>query len=133
MLTFPKMNELTSSGFLSNSTFTSLPPKFYLQIFSLFTTNSFVKHDNPNDPLFLTTLPPRKIIPNIPLYPWFSGLKIPIHQIISYTHLRIIGHSLLPSRSFRLSINSSPLCTLHHKEATCNLKPLFILLPSFTF
>jgi len=71
----------------------------------------------------------RNLCPTIPLNPWFRGLNISRHLIVAFTRLRI-GHNLLPNHSFRLSLNSSPFCTLHHTDAVCDLNHLLFHCPS---
>jgi len=61
----------------------------------------------------------RHTSPVISQLPWFNNLGIQRHLIVSFTHLRI-EHSLLPHHSFKLSLNSSPLCTRHHEDTICD-------------
>uniref|UniRef100_A0A2S2R7S7 Uncharacterized protein n=1 Tax=Sipha flava TaxID=143950 RepID=A0A2S2R7S7_9HEMI len=65
-------------------------------------------------------------------------------QITAYLHLVLenqivlpsfsvrIGHSLLPHQSFKLSFNSSPLCTLHNIETVCNFNHIIFHCPSLS-
>jgi hypothetical protein len=61
----------------------------------------------------------RQIIPTIPHRPWFNNLGLSRKSIVAFTRLRI-GHSLLPHHAFKLSLNSSPLCTRHHADTVCD-------------
>lgn len=71
----------------------------------------------------------RNIIPTIPSRSWFRSLKIPRHLIVTFIRLRI-GHFLLSNHSFRLSLNYSPLCTLHSEEAIFYLNHILFYCPS---
>ena len=58
------------------------------------------------------------------------GFKILRSQIISFSRLRT-GHNLLPLHAFRLSLNSSPLCTWHSYEADCDARHILFECPAF--
>ena len=74
----------------------------------------------------------RHIVSSIPKHPWFKDLEISRHLIVCFTRLRI-GHSLLPYHSFKLNLNSSPLCTRHHEESICDFDHILFNCPSLFY
>jgi len=60
---------------------------------------------------------------------WFQGLDLSRPYIIRQNRLRV-GHSLLPSHSFKLNLNNSPLCTFHDTESPCDFIHLIFECPS---
>jgi hypothetical protein len=62
----------------------------------------------------------RKLNPTIPSKPWFHNLKLSRKAISSFSRLRF-GHTLLPSHSFKLSLNDSPLCIFDHPPTICDI------------
>jgi len=59
----------------------------------------------------------------------FHNLNLPINIIFSYSRLKL-GHNLLPSHGFHLSVlrisflNSIPYSSLHDNEAKCDISDL---------
>lgn len=49
-------------------------------------------------------------------------------KIFAFTWLRV-GHNLLPFHYHKLSVNSSPHCTLHQREAIATLNIFFLIAP----
>lgn len=62
----------------------------------------------------------RNISPSIPHNPRFLNLNLSKKIISSFSHLRL-GHTLLPSHSYKLSLKDSPLCTLHATESNYDI------------
>jgi hypothetical protein len=60
---------------------------------------------------------------------WFSKLDLHRSHITQFNRLRI-GHSLLPSHSFKLDLNDSPFCTLHLDECICDLSHILLNCPA---
>lgn len=81
-----------------------------------------------------TNLPPnystwyRNISPTIPSQPWFHNMKLNRKTICSFSRLRL-GHTLLPSHSFKLTLCDSPFCTLHISEAICDIPHILFQCP----
>lgn len=59
--------------------------------------------------------------------PWFHSLKLSRKIIISFSRLHF-GHILLPSHSFKLSLNNSPLCIFPSSSGLWH-QPYFVWLP----
>ncbi|XP_025418121.1 uncharacterized protein LOC112688914 [Sipha flava] len=70
----------------------------------------------------------RDIVPSISPLPWFDKSKLSRKNISSFSRLRF-GHTLLPSHSFKLGLNDSPLCTRHFSPATCNITHILFNCP----
>lgn len=72
----------------------------------------------------------KNISPSIPSQPWFHNLKLNRNIITSFSRLRL-GHTLLPSHSYKLSLNDSPLCMLHvHDPTICDISHILFHCPS---
>lgn len=71
----------------------------------------------------------RKLNPTIPSKPWFHKLKLSRKAISSFSRLRF-GHTLLPSHSFKLSFNDSPLCIFDHSPAICDINHILFKCPA---
>lgn len=71
----------------------------------------------------------RNLNPNIPPNPWFHKLNLSRKVICSFSRLRF-GHTLLPSHSFKLSLNDSPLCTFDHTPAICDINHILFNCPA---
>lgn len=85
-----------------------------------------------------SSLPPhylswhRNISPGIPPRPWwFCGVSSPRRLIVAQFRLRL-GHNRLPIHIFYLTLNSSPLCTLHLNEIIYDLKHIQFDYPSLS-
>lgn len=50
----------------------------------------------------------------------FQGLGLPQSSITFFSRL-CLGHNLFPSQLYCFFLNSSPICTFHSYEATCNI------------
>jgi hypothetical protein len=71
----------------------------------------------------------KNISPSIPSHPWFHNLKLNRNMITSFSRLRF-GHTLLPSHSYKLSLNDSPLCMLHaHDPMICDISHILYHCP----
>lgn len=66
--------------------------------------------------------------PNIATRPY--GLEISRSQIIYFSPLQT-GHNLLHLHAFRLSLNSSPLCTRHSHKADRHTRFILFKYPAF--
>ena len=84
------------------------------------------RHWNSLPPNFATWY--RSITPSIPPRPWFHDLYLTRKAISSFSRLRF-GHTLLPSHSFKLSLNDSPLCTLHTTPSICDISHILFDCP----
>jgi len=62
----------------------------------------------------------------------FPLLYLPRSTIVKFCRLRL-GHYLLPYHSFRISLNSSPFCTLHTSDAYCNICHIIFSCPSLSY
>jgi hypothetical protein len=108
-------------------------PSFKLPAFDLFSIHRKLLHNAWQSKW--SSLPPnfasshKHTVLVILRLPWFKSLNIPRHLIVAFTHLRI-GHSLLSHNSFKLSLNSSPLCNWHYKVTICNFNHLIFNCPS---
>ena len=71
----------------------------------------------------------KSISPTIPCYPWFHNINISRKSITAFSRLRF-GHTLLPSHSFNLSLNNSPLCTLHSNPQICDISHILFSCPN---
>lgn len=72
----------------------------------------------------------KNISPSIPSHPWFHNLKLNRKIITSFSRLRF-GHTLLPSHSYKLSLNDSPLCMFHvHDPMICDISHILFHCPS---
>lgn len=62
---------------------------------------------------------------------WFSNLNLSRTSITQFSRLRV-GHYLLPSHSYKLSLNDSPYCTKHSEEIICDLSHIIFSCPSLS-
>lgn len=93
------------------------------------TSNLWLKHWGSLPPHFATWY--RNISPSISPLPWFHNLNLSRKTISSFSRLRF-GHTLLPSHSFKLSLNNSPLCTLHTDPMVCDISHLIYSCPNLS-
>jgi hypothetical protein len=73
----------------------------------------------------------KSIVPSILKKTWFDNLKLLRTSIIKFNRLRV-GHHLLPSHSYILSLNDSPYCTKHPEEIICDLSHIIFICPSLS-
>jgi len=78
--------------------------------------------------IYLPIMPSDTEITSIPSKPWFHNLNLSRKLICSFSRLRF-GHSLLPSHSFKLSLNDSPFCIFPHIPAVCDFNHILFNLP----
>jgi len=71
----------------------------------------------------------RDITPHILKNIWFNNLDLQRSHIVQFNRL-CIGYSLLPSHSFNLNLNNSPLCTLHLSECICDFSHTLFTCPA---
>lgn len=67
----------------------------------------------------------------LPIYFWpsFWDFDLFRFQIVTFTRLRL-GNDILLNYSYHISINSSPLCTLHTTKVLCDLHHILFDYPS---
>jgi hypothetical protein len=73
----------------------------------------------------------KSVIPNILKKTWFNNLKLSRLSIIQYSRLWV-GHYLLPSHTYKLSLNGSPYCTKQPEEVICDLSHIIFSYPSLS-
>ncbi|KAF0759666.1 RNase H domain-containing protein [Aphis craccivora] len=108
---------------------TKIPWSDFIPILRSSTSNLWLRHWSSFPPHF-TTLD-RNISPTIPTTQWFHNLDISRKCITSFSHLRF-RHTRLLSHSFKLSLNDSPLCTLHNNPMVCVINHLLFIYPSLS-
>jgi hypothetical protein len=108
---------------------TKIPWSDFIPILRSCTSNFWLRHWVSLSPYFATWY--RKIFPTIPTLPWFHNINFSRKCITSFSRLRF-GHTQLPSHSFKLSLNNSPLCTLHNDPMFCDINHLLFICPSLS-
>lgn len=104
-----------------------IPWSDFIRNFRTYITNLRLKHWESFPPYFVTwyKIYLQNISPIISPLPWFHNLNLSRRSIVSFFRLRF-GHTLIPSHSFKRSLNDSSLCTFHNDTMICDIThPIF--------
>ena len=104
-----------------------IPWSNFIPNFRICTNNLWLKHWESFFLHFATWY--RAIFPTISPLSWFQNLNLSRKSIASFSRLRF-GHILLPSYSFKLSLNDSSFCILHNDPMVCDITHLIFICPS---